>query len=63
MISLYDLLNILNLHCELEIFDFGGYLLQEGCRGDTMWEESLLDRRVYTVLPGIVTKIYLDEEN
>ena len=60
MITLYDLLNITNLEAELEILDRDGYLLQEGVRGETMWEDSFLDKRVYMLLPGIVTKIFLD---
>lgn len=60
MITFYDLLNILDLECELEVLEWDGDLLQEGKRNNTMWDAELLDRRVYKVLPGIVTKIYLD---
>lgn len=60
MITLYDLLDVLDLECELEILDWDGYLLQDGPRGDTVWNDDLLDKRVREVLPGIVTKIFLD---
>lgn len=62
MITFYDLLNILDLECEIEVFEWDGDLLQEGRRGDTAWDADLLDRRVYKVFPGIVTKIFLDSE-
>ena len=60
MITLYDLLNVLDLECELEVLEWDGDLLQDGPRGATMWDDNLLDRRVRKVLPGIVTKILLD---
>ena len=63
MITLYDLLKVINVEAELEVLDNDGYLIQEGRRGETMWEDCLLDRPVYLVLPGIVTKIFLDSEN
>lgn len=62
MITLYDLLNLLDLEAELEVLEWNGDLLQEGPRGSTMWDDDLLDRRVHKVLPGIVTKILLDRE-
>lgn len=62
MITFYDLLNILDLDCELEVLEWDGYWLQEGRRGDTIWDDNLLERRVHRVLPGIVTKILLDSE-
>ena len=62
MVTLYELLNVLDLECELEILECDGDLLQEGPRGDTWWEDGLLDRRVRLVVPGIVTKILLDSE-
>ena len=62
MITLYDLLNIFDLECELEVLDWDGGLLQEGSRGAAMWNDDLLDRRVRLIIPGIVTKILLDSE-
>lgn len=62
MITVYDLLNILDAEIELEILEWDGCLLQEGRRGSTMWDDNLLDRRVHRILPGIVTKILLDSE-
>lgn len=62
MITFYDLLNLLDLDCEIEVLEWDGDLLQEGRQGNTMWDDSLLDRRVHKVLPGIVTKIILDSE-
>ena len=61
MITLYDLLNLIDLDAELEVLDNDGYLLQEGRRGETMWNNDLLDRQVYLVHPGIVTKIFLED--
>ena len=63
MITLYDLLNLLDLDAELEILEWNGDLLQEGIRGSTMWDDDLLDRRIHRVIPGIVTKILLDSED
>lgn len=63
MITLYDLLNLLDLDTELEVLDWNGDLLQEGTRGSTMWDDDLLDRRIHRVIPGIVTKILLDSED
>lgn len=63
MITLYDLLNLLDLDTELEVLDWNGDLLQEGTRGSTMWDDDLLDRRIHRVIPGIVTIILLDSED
>lgn len=62
MITLYDILNVLDLEAELEVLEWDGDLLQEGRRGTTMWDDNLLERRVHLVVPGIVTKILLDAE-
>lgn len=59
MITFYDLLNIFDCECEIEVFEWDGDKLQEGFRGNTLWDDDLLDRPVYKVLPGIVTKVYL----
>ena len=58
--TLYDLLNKINLDSEIQILDNDGYLLQEGKRGPTMWEDDLIDKEVYMIIPGIVTKIVLE---
>lgn len=63
MITLYDLLNLLDPEAELEVLEWDGDLLQEGPRGSTMWDDNLLDRRVHRVIPGIITKILLDSED
>ena len=42
MITFYDLLNILDLECELEVLGWDGDLLQEGRRGDTMCPTLIL---------------------
>lgn len=63
MITLYDLLNLIDLEAELEVLEWDGNLLQEGSRGSIMWDDDLLDRRVYRVIPGIITKILLDLED
>ena len=43
------------------MLDDSGYLLQDGINGETMWEDALLDREVYLIVPGIHTKILLDK--
>lgn len=63
MITLYDLLNLLDLEAELEVLEWDGDLLQEGTRGSTMWDDDLLDRRIRSIIPGIITKILLDSED
>ena len=60
MVTLYDILNLVSLDTELEVLDRDCYILQEGIRGETMWEDSLLDKEVYMIIPGIVTKIILE---
>jgi hypothetical protein len=59
MITLYELLKVIDLDAELSVYDSEGYLLQEGIRGSTDWDKLLLKKPVGTVLPGIVTKIFL----
>ena len=59
MITLYELLKVIDLDAELSVYDSEGYLLQEGIRGSTDWDALLLKKPVRTVLPGIVTKIFL----
>lgn len=61
MITLFDVLKLINLESELEILDNDGYLLQEGPRGATRWDDYLLDKQVYMIVPGIVTKIILED--
>jgi hypothetical protein len=63
MITLYDLLNLLDLEAELEVLEWDGDLLQEGTRGSTMWDDDLLDRCIRSIIPGIITKILLDSED
>lgn len=63
MITLYDLLNLLDLEAELEVLEWDGDLLQEGTRGSTLWDDDLLDRRIRSIIPGITTKILLDSED
>jgi hypothetical protein len=55
-----ELCNKIQLEANLEVLDMDGYLLQEGKNGETMWEDSLLDKEVYLILPGISTKIILE---
>lgn len=54
-----DLINKIQAEAFLEVLDENGYLLQDGINGETIWEDSLLDRKVYLILPGISTKILL----
>ena len=58
--TFYDLRNKIQMEADLEVRDMDGYLLQEGKNGETMWEDSLLDREVYLIIPGISTKIILE---
>lgn len=60
MITLYDILKLLQPHIFLEILDSDGYLLQEGERGTTVWEDKFLERQIYMIIPGITTKIILE---
>lgn len=62
MITFYDILKLLDSEAELEVLNFEGNLLQDGVKGSTLWEDSLLEKRIYKVIPGIVTKILLDSE-
>ena len=59
MNTLYNVLNLFDLSSEIEILDAEGHLLQEGNRGETDWQEQLLDIKVDLIIPGIVTKIIL----
>ena len=61
MITLFDVLKLINIESELEILNNDGYLLQEGPRGSTWWDDELLDKQVYMIIPGIVTKIFLED--
>lgn len=63
MITLYDIFNLIDPEAEFEILDFEGNLLHECAQGSTMSDCDLLERRVYKIFPGIVTKILLDEED
>ena len=58
--TFYDLRNKIQMEAYLEILDENGYLIQEGLNGTTMWEDRLLDTKVYLIVPGIVTKILLE---
>ena len=58
--TFYELRNKIQVEADLEVLDIDGYLLQEGKNGETMWEDSLLDREVYLIIPGILTKIVLE---
>lgn len=58
----YDLRNKIQVEAYLEVLDENGYLLQEGINGETLWEDVLLARKVDLIVPGIRTKILLDNE-
>ena len=58
--TLWNLLIKLDLESQLEVLDADGYLIQKGIRGPTMWQDDLLDKEVDLILPGIVTKIFLE---
>lgn len=62
MTTFYDILKLIDLEAELEVLDNDGYLIQEGHRGNTMWADHLLDKPVYLIVPGIVTKIILERD-
>lgn len=60
-LTFYELRNKIQSEAFLEVLDENGYLLQDGVNGSTMWEDALLDRTVYLILPGIATKILLEK--
>lgn len=57
--ELYDLLLIINPDYCVEIYDEYGYLLQDGVRGTTWWED--VDRKVRMIYPHNETiRVYLE---
>ena len=56
---LYDLLNKISVEAEIQVCDERGKLLQQGIRGEIMWKDELIGRKVCGINPGIVTKILL----
>ena len=57
--ELYDLLLVINPDYCLEIYDENGYLLQDGVRGTTWWED--VDRKVHMIYPHNETiRIYFE---
>jgi hypothetical protein len=62
MITLYKLLNVIDLDCELEIYDDKDLkLLISGRRSSLDLPYELYDVEVCQVIPGIVTQIYVKE--
>lgn len=61
MPTLFEIFNVLDPEAEIEIFDNEGYLLYKGTK-DTIevTDEFLLNAVVRLLLPGIVTKIFLE---
>ena len=55
-----ELRNKICLDSHIEVLDNDGYTLQSGNNGETMWEDELLDKEVYYIVPGISTKIILE---
>ena len=62
MLDFETLRNKMQLDTHLEVLDMNGYLIQEGINGETTWEDVLLDKKVYSILPGISTKIILEKD-
>lgn len=60
MLDFETLRNKIQLEAFIELLDSDGYLLQEGTNGETMWEDYLLEKPVYLIIPGISTKIVLE---
>ena len=61
--TFYDLLNVINLDYCLEVYGRDGYLIQDGVRGVVMWEDELMDRKVYMIYPHNETiRVFLEEE-
>lgn len=57
--ELYDLLLVINPDYYVEIYDENGYLLQDGVRGTTWWED--VDRKVRMIYPHNETiRVYLE---
>lgn len=62
MITLHKLLNILSFDCELEIFGDESLLLFASGKRDTIdVPVNLYDRPVRYCVPGIVTKIFIED--
>lgn len=60
MITLYQLLNIMSLDCELAVYDEDtNELLLCGERSTINPDIALYDTKVVHVLPGIQTKIWI----
>ena len=60
--TFYELRNKIQLEAYLELLNEEGQILQEGINGETLWEDSFLDYRVDLIIPGIHTKIILNED-
>lgn len=62
MISLHQLLNLIDLNCELAIHDADDFkLLTSGYSSTIELPQQLYDAVVDHILPGIVTQIYIKE--
>ncbi len=62
MVTLYQLLNVMDLDSELEIFDYDSIeLLIEGRRGTIDLPHDLYGATVSHFIPGIVTKIFITD--
>lgn len=57
-----ELRNRICLDSHIEVLDNDGYTLQSGNNSETMWEDVLLDKDIYYIVPGISTKIILERE-
>lgn len=60
--TFYELRNKIQLEAYLELLTEEGQILQEGINGETFWEDSFLDYEVDLIIPGIHTKIILNED-
>lgn len=61
MMPLYQFLRVMCLDCELEIFNNNSDLLLDGRRSTIDLPDSLYDAKVTYFVPGIVTKIFIEE--
>lgn len=61
MLTFFKLRKYIDLKAFIKVVDRDGYLLQTGVNGETMWDDDLLDKKVYLIIPGPETKIILKE--
>jgi hypothetical protein len=61
MMTLFQFLRVMCLDCELEIFNNNNDLLLRGYRSTIDLPGGLYEAKVIYFVPGIVTKIFIEE--